>query len=327
MAGIAEQAGSSLKRRSPDEVRVVRASDANTFGREREMNNTTVIDLRQFVAERNGEARTDSMKVAEAFGKQHKDVLRKLDSIECSADFRERNFTLTQETIMAGAVQRKSPLCEMTKDGFIFLVMGFTGKKAAQVKEAYISAFNWMAGQLGISQAPSGSIGAQGAKLIAAVKRCKVARLPSQHRRKALANMGQHLNSAFGVRSVADIPADKLDAARNFIAAYVVEGEWLEKDSSGGVTLTDSQAINLSHLLHSVAWVGYRWNQGIGAGLQHINRHMWAGTFEHVDNMLRWGRLLDRDVLASLKEAELRVSPGGLGGLRPNDCIAQGLAA
>lgn len=36
----------------------------------------------------------------------------------------------------------------MTKNGFIFLVMGFTGKLAAQFKEHYISAFDWMAEQL-----------------------------------------------------------------------------------------------------------------------------------------------------------------------------------
>lgn len=30
----------------------------------------------------------------------------------------------------------------MTKDEFIFLIMGFTGKKAAHLKEAYIGAFN-----------------------------------------------------------------------------------------------------------------------------------------------------------------------------------------
>ena len=36
----------------------------------------------------------------------------------------------------------------MTKDGFMFLVMGFTGKRAAAVKEAYINAFNQMAEQL-----------------------------------------------------------------------------------------------------------------------------------------------------------------------------------
>ena len=33
---------------------------------------------------------------------------------------------------------------EMTFDGFTFLVMGFTGKTAAQFKEAYIAEFNRM---------------------------------------------------------------------------------------------------------------------------------------------------------------------------------------
>ena len=33
----------------------------------------------------------------------------------------------------------------MTKDGFVFLVMGFTGKQAATFKEDYINEFNRMA--------------------------------------------------------------------------------------------------------------------------------------------------------------------------------------
>lgn len=36
----------------------------------------------------------------------------------------------------------------MTKDGFVFLVMGFTGKKAARFKEAYIEEFNRMEAEL-----------------------------------------------------------------------------------------------------------------------------------------------------------------------------------
>ena len=36
----------------------------------------------------------------------------------------------------------------MTKDGWMFLVMGFNGEKADAVKEQFIDAFNWMASQL-----------------------------------------------------------------------------------------------------------------------------------------------------------------------------------
>lgn len=41
-----------------------------------------------------------------------------------------------------------SRVITMTKDGFMFLAMGFTGHEAAVIKEAYIEAFNKMAEQL-----------------------------------------------------------------------------------------------------------------------------------------------------------------------------------
>ena len=38
------------------------------------------------------------------------------------------------------------------------------------------------------------------------------------------------VHKAFSVVSAQDIPADQLDSARNFIAAYAIEGEWLPKE-------------------------------------------------------------------------------------------------
>ncbi|MBY8026148.1 Rha family transcriptional regulator [Vibrio fluvialis] len=102
----------------------------------------TVSDL---VFNQGDDIRTNSLKVAEAFNKQHKDVIRKLKCLDCSDNFIERNFTLNEYQDRIG---RKLPFYEMTKDGFMFLVMGFTGKKAAQIKEAYIDAFNQMANKL-----------------------------------------------------------------------------------------------------------------------------------------------------------------------------------
>jgi Rha family phage regulatory protein len=99
----------------------------------------------EFIFASDNTLKTNSLKVAEAFGKLHKDVLEKIKKLDCSEDFRQRNFPLTQiETIMPTGGIRKDPAYEMTKDGFMFLVMGFTGKKAAAVKEAYIGAFNLM---------------------------------------------------------------------------------------------------------------------------------------------------------------------------------------
>ena len=92
-----------------------------------------------------GKPVTTSLRVAEAFGKLHKNVIRKLQSIECSPEFNRLNFEPVEYTDAKG---EKQPMWEMTKDGFMFLVMGFTGTKAAAIKEAYINAFNWMAEQL-----------------------------------------------------------------------------------------------------------------------------------------------------------------------------------
>ena len=91
---------------------------------------------------------TSSLKVAEAFGKQHKHVLEKISRLDCSPEFASANFSAHVVNMQAGAVKRDSKCYKITKDGFMFLVMGFTGKKAAEIKEQYINAFNWMADKL-----------------------------------------------------------------------------------------------------------------------------------------------------------------------------------
>ena len=99
-------------------------------------------DLSNAVFIQDQQIKTDSLKVAEAFDKNHRDVLRKIESLECPLDFNERNFALVKYTDAKG---EERPMYEMTKDGFMFLVMGFTGAKASQVKVAFIEAFNQMA--------------------------------------------------------------------------------------------------------------------------------------------------------------------------------------
>lgn len=93
----------------------------------------------------NNQVMTTSHKVSDAFGKLHKNVLQKIEKLDCSPEFMSANFSAHEEIIQAGAVQRASKYYEMTKDGFMFLVMGFTGKEAARIKESYINVFNQMA--------------------------------------------------------------------------------------------------------------------------------------------------------------------------------------
>lgn len=92
----------------------------------------------------NGRAVTTSMAVALYFKKLHKNVIQKIESLDCSPEFTSANFSAHVENIKAGAVNRDSRSYKITKDGFVFLVMGFTGKKAAAFKEAYIAEFNRM---------------------------------------------------------------------------------------------------------------------------------------------------------------------------------------
>ena len=91
--------------------------------------------------ERNGKAFCSSRQVAEEFGKRHDNVLRDIENLDCSKEFRLLNF---EESTYLNEQNKKQPQYLMTKDGFTFLVMGYRGKKAARFKEAYIRRFNEM---------------------------------------------------------------------------------------------------------------------------------------------------------------------------------------
>jgi Rha family phage regulatory protein len=95
---------------------------------------------------------TDSLTVAETFGKEHKHVLRDIRELECSEEFAQSNFGLSDYTDSTG---RKLPKYLITQDGFAFLVMGYTGKEAARFKELYIGEFNRMRGELLLMDKPS----------------------------------------------------------------------------------------------------------------------------------------------------------------------------
>lgn len=99
----------------------------------------------EFVSIDGGEPRTTTLAVAKKFGKRHTEVLRAARNIDCSDDFRQRNFASADYVDAQG---KKRQMFSMTKDGFVFLVMGFTGKAAAEFKEWYIGEFNRMADKL-----------------------------------------------------------------------------------------------------------------------------------------------------------------------------------
>jgi len=86
-----------------------------------------------------GESITTSLIVAEVFGKDHDKVCRDIRTLNCSEEFRVANFG---ESSYLSSQNKELPSYEMTKDGFSFLVMGYTGEKAGQFKETFIIEFN-----------------------------------------------------------------------------------------------------------------------------------------------------------------------------------------
>ena len=96
----------------------------------------------ELVFQKNNKEITTSQTVAKVFGKNHSKVLRDIRELGCSEEFSRANFGLVKTKDKKGEYR---PSYEITKDGFTLLVMGYTGDKAMQFKEAYIKAFNDMA--------------------------------------------------------------------------------------------------------------------------------------------------------------------------------------
>lgn len=83
---------------------------------------------------------TTSLIVAQVFGKEHNKVVRDIENLSCSTDFRVANFG--EATFANPKTGQNHKMYEMTKDGFSFLVMGYTGAKAGEFKERFIAEFN-----------------------------------------------------------------------------------------------------------------------------------------------------------------------------------------
>lgn len=102
---------------------------------------TAMQPIENIVEIDDGKMFSTSLTVAQAFEKEHKDVLKAISNLECSPEFNERNFAPVEYKDAKGEMR---PAYRLTRDGFAFLAMGFTGKKAAVWKEKFLEAFNAM---------------------------------------------------------------------------------------------------------------------------------------------------------------------------------------
>lgn len=100
------------------------------------MNDLVIMHDRQAV--------TTSLILAEVFDKKHKNVIQtissKINSAENSAQYKKM-FAESTYTDKSG---KQNKMYYLNRDGFTFIAMGFTGRKADEFKLKYIEAFNKM---------------------------------------------------------------------------------------------------------------------------------------------------------------------------------------
>ena len=101
----------------------------------------------------NNQAFVSSREVAAKFGKLHSNVVRDIKNLAIqnkdnpefqkffSLNFDEQRISLNN---LPKRGRRPEPHYLMTRDGFVFLAMGFTGRKAAEWKLRFLNAFNTM---------------------------------------------------------------------------------------------------------------------------------------------------------------------------------------
>ena len=88
---------------------------------------------------------TTSLKVAEIFEKEHRDVMKSIRNLTA------QNFAVKKmfvEESYLNSRNQQQPMFYMNRDGFTLLAMGFTGSKAMEFKLKYIDAFNKMEKQI-----------------------------------------------------------------------------------------------------------------------------------------------------------------------------------
>ena len=110
------------------------------------------------VSVRNGRPATTSREVARYFNKRHDHVCRDIRNLITNTPekFHAPNFGEMSEPVEIGnGAIRQDTLFIIYRDGFMLLVMGYTGKKALAIKLAYIEAFNAMEEELARRSRPA----------------------------------------------------------------------------------------------------------------------------------------------------------------------------
>jgi len=235
------------------------------------MSNSIAVSPEKFIFAQDSELKTTSLKVAEAFNKRHSDVLRSIDKIstQVSDNFNKRNFALIQIDVELGSNRvRKDKAYEMTKDGFMLLVMSYTGQKAMSIKEAYINAFNLMHKKLfpvrnalvdipqerKTLQSKKGGLTLEQQDTIKNIVRSTAEALPKDKRAGITIKMWSAIKKKFDLgkgQTYKDVPEEEFNNVISLLARLPLDGELLpkakEETQDNSITLTLKPLVNNKH--------------------------------------------------------------------------------
>ena len=208
------------------------------------------------VFERSGEVRTTSRDVAELFGKNHRDVLRAMDSlIQDAPELAEgglRNFE--QTPYIEPSTGQTYRQYEMTRDGFTLLAMGFTGKKALKFKLAYIEAFNRMEQALRNRPAIDLSNPADLRMLLANYANDKIELQAQVAAMETTVAAFEQIAEASGSMCPTDA-AKHLGLGRNALFAFLRQNRWIYRRAGTSYDLAYQDKIEANLMEHKVTTV------------------------------------------------------------------------
>lgn len=172
-----------------------------------------------------GRPATTSLEVAQFFGKQHQHVMRSIDDLRSNTpeSFSASNFGRAEYSDEQGKTR---PMFILYRDGFMLLVMGYTGKKALAIKLAYIEAFNRLEAELAAqrgSALPSDTLTPEQQAHLQAIVAAKAGMVPASHRRRAFQEIWARFNNNFQIARYAQLPPARIGEAVEYLVSMEVK--------------------------------------------------------------------------------------------------------
>lgn len=223
-----------------------------------------------------GKPVTTSTAIAERFEKRHDNVIKAIRQLDCSPEFNALNFEAVEYLDSKG---EKRPMYQITRDGFVFLCMGFTGAEAAKWKEAYINAFNEMEKALHnhpdyrpeeTRDVHKGGLTKEQIRAVIDHHRALCEMAPKETRGQVATKLWSSVKKKFGV-SYKYVPSSDFTAVLSLLSRVAVEGEYLPKPEPVNALhelpkASPTEQIFSDHTEKTRA-AFYRWYDGIKAKL------------------------------------------------------------